>query len=183
MRVIKDFLLLLVIFVFTVGHRTIYVSANETTQITPPPYRYRSQNDTDITWNIHTDEDRKILISFSSFDTRYKRDYLRAGDGNDSTDYTDTFFIWSGTEEAADLLSSGNSMWLRFTTGAISYSYSFSALAQSVSSNGKLAAVTVSHRSCHWVVSDLRAADFDLKNVCNPQGNFGSFSISQKLLL
>ena len=43
----------------------------------------------------------------------------------------------------------------------------------------ELAAVTVSHtcRSCHWVVSDLRSTDFDMKNVCNPQGNFGSFSL------
>ena len=45
----------------------------------------------------------------------------------------------------------------------------------------EVAVVTVSHRSCHWVKLDLRATDIDLKNVFNPRGNFGSFSISPKI--
>ena len=127
---------LFILILFTVGYRTSYITANETTLIAVPLNPSNYPYGIDITWNIHTDEDRKILISFSSFITEYRQEYLRVGDGNDSSASTDMFFKWSGhIRKPPKLLSSGNAMWLRFASISF-FSDGFSLSASSVLLNG-----------------------------------------------
>ena len=101
----------------TVGYRTINISANETTQIVSPNHPGINPPDIDITWVIQTDEEQKILVTFTHFNTWNRADYLRAGDGVNSAGNTGIFFQWTGSWnfQTPDLLSSGNKMWLKFT--------------------------------------------------------------------
>ncbi|XP_038046069.1 uncharacterized protein LOC119720470 [Patiria miniata] len=93
--------------------RLVYIGASETAELASTGYPSAYDNDIQITWIIRTEEARKIRISFSRFSTEYWYDVLQAGDGNNSTH--NVFFQWSGYRNPPDLLSAGNTMWLRFT--------------------------------------------------------------------
>ena len=116
--------------------RLVYISANDSVQINSPLHPNNYTNGIDVTWVIQTEEDRKIHISFIDFDTQSGYDFLMAGDGNDTS--LNQFFTWSGSREAPDLLSSGNQMWLRFTTNGSVTRNGFLLTASSVPSTGKL---------------------------------------------
>ncbi|XP_038046270.1 uncharacterized protein LOC119720607 [Patiria miniata] len=101
--------------------RIVYIGAYDTAELASTRYPDYYVNDIQITWIIQTEEARKIRISFTLFYTEYWYDVFQAGDGN-SSDHN-VFFQWSGNRNPPDLLSAGNTMWLRFTAdGSVRYS-------------------------------------------------------------
>ncbi|XP_038046071.1 uncharacterized protein LOC119720471 [Patiria miniata] len=94
--------------------RLVYIGASETAELASMKYPNYYDNDIQVTWIIRTEEARKISISFTRFSTEFWYDVFQAGDGNSSTH--NVFFEWSGYRNPPDLLSAGNTMWLRFTT-------------------------------------------------------------------
>ncbi|XP_022101029.1 uncharacterized protein LOC110984806 [Acanthaster planci] len=114
------------------GPRFIFIGENETTQLVSTGYPNNYPNNVDITWILQTDEDRKINVTFHAFSTHWYGDYLRAGDGNMTSN---AFFQWADYYKLPpDLLSSGNTMWLRFTSDSYNTRPGFSLTASSVSS-------------------------------------------------
>ena len=116
--------------------RSIYIGADDTTELTSPLYPNDYINNADETWVIRTEEGRRINITFLAFRTESGYDPLRAGHGDNSSDSRTTFFEWSGADEPPDVVSFGNEMWLRFTTDeSVTYS-GFSLSARSVTATG-----------------------------------------------
>ncbi|XP_038064096.1 uncharacterized protein LOC119734628 isoform X4 [Patiria miniata] len=117
--------------------RFIFIRENETTQLVSPGYPGNYPTNVDIVWILQTEEDRKIYITFQRFETQIHRDFLRAGDGNMTTN---AFFEWDSYYNIPpDLLSNGNTMWLRFTSGSYYYARrGFSLTATSVPSRDTL---------------------------------------------
>ena len=95
------------------------------------------QNTHDLTWLIRAEENRKIRISFSSFEADSNVEFT-AGDGNDTS--LNKFFVWPRRlGPPPDLLSTGNKMWIRSfyrSSGSASSVNRFSLKAFSVSSIG-----------------------------------------------
>ena len=104
--------------------------------ISSPLYPRNYPNNIDYTWILKTEEHFKILIQFSSFDTEMGFDLFVAGNGVSSVNNTNIFFMWSGTRDSPSLLSSENSLWLRFTSNGRATSSGFSLTALSVPSTG-----------------------------------------------
>ncbi|XP_038046677.1 deleted in malignant brain tumors 1 protein-like [Patiria miniata] len=97
------------------GERIVLIlNGSETLQITSPLYPSNYPNSADVTWTIQSWVDQKIHITFHSFETERGFDYFRAGDGDNN--YYNEFFVWHGTKDPPDLISSWNQMWLRFTS-------------------------------------------------------------------
>ncbi|XP_038073077.1 bone morphogenetic protein 1-like [Patiria miniata] len=106
-------------------------SSNATSQyITSPSYPRHYENNLDIQWLIQVADDQKIILRFHDFDTLYY-DYLEVGIGRNSTVSSTTVFRRSGSRLPPVTLSTGNAMWLRFTSGAIGSGRGFSLSAQS----------------------------------------------------
>ncbi|XP_038069836.1 cubilin-like [Patiria miniata] len=114
----------------------INLTENNSAIISSPSYPSNYQNNLDIQWVIQTAEDLRILLSFLAFDTQYNYDYLEVGNGRNSTDSTSRVFRQSGRILPPDTPSTGNAMWLRFTSGSRSTSSGFSLSARSVGSFG-----------------------------------------------
>ncbi|XP_038046067.1 uncharacterized protein LOC119720468 [Patiria miniata] len=93
--------------------RIVYIGANDTVELASTRYPDYYVNDIQITWIIQTEEARRIRISFTRFSTEYWYDVFQAGDGDSSAH--NMFFQWSWYRNPPDLLSAGNTMWLRFT--------------------------------------------------------------------
>ena len=115
----------------------IFVWANESTQITTPFYPANYTNNVSAVWFLETLANRRIFITFVAFDTERPYDFLEAGDGLNSSDHSSTFFRWSGSHKPPELLSNGNTLWLKFTSDGSVTSSGFSLLASSVPFNGK----------------------------------------------
>lgn len=91
----------------------LFVSPNEELSIVSPRYPHNYPNGVEVVWIIKTDMDWEILISFSDFSTK-DSDNFRAGNGDD---YPNNVTISrSGRGSPNDLLSTGNIMWLSFTS-------------------------------------------------------------------
>ena len=116
------------------GARSIYIAANESSNIVSPSYPDNYPDNSDVAWAISTEENRKILVVFSSFDTEDDNDLFSAGNG--AVVGVNTFFEWSGTTKPYNLLSIGNNMWLRFTSDGSVTSAGFSLSVTSVPSTG-----------------------------------------------
>ncbi|XP_022108963.1 uncharacterized protein LOC110989125 [Acanthaster planci] len=97
--------------------RVIQIQDGESAVLSSTRYPDEYPTGTNITWILTANDDRKINITFSSFKTPYKRDVLRAGDSNDTSQ--NGFFQWSGSRNPPSLLSEGNQMWLAFTYSEI----------------------------------------------------------------
>ncbi|XP_038077281.1 uncharacterized protein LOC119745130 [Patiria miniata] len=110
----------------------INLSENEAVEITSPSYPSYYQNDLDIQWIIQTAQDLRIRLSFHAFDTEDCCDYLEVGNGRDSTNSSTRVFLQSGSSLPPDTLSTGNAMWLRFTSDETVTGEGFSLSAQSV---------------------------------------------------
>ncbi|XP_038064023.1 bone morphogenetic protein 1-like, partial [Patiria miniata] len=108
----------------------IFVEANGTVEISSPLYPSNYPNFVDATWLIETQEDRRIRITFDGFETKRGYDFFNAGDGNDTS--TNAFFRWHGDREPPDIRSTGNQMWLRFTSDNSDTENGFSLSAASV---------------------------------------------------
>ena len=93
----------------------------------------------DRAWSIGTSHGRKVRLAFSEFRTTDKSGFLRAGYGNDSSDFRNAFFVWSGHSLPPDLISEENEMWLRFTSASLAAGSGFELTASTVPFNGKQA--------------------------------------------
>ncbi|XP_038063643.1 uncharacterized protein LOC119734296 isoform X2 [Patiria miniata] len=93
--------------------RSIQLNADETAQISIPfPSSYPSN--IDISWVIRTVFGRKIFITYPNSVAIEGSYVFRAGDGTDGSMYQDVFFRWSSnSKRPPNLLSNGNSMWIR----------------------------------------------------------------------
>ena len=103
--------------------------------MTSPRYPHAHLDDTDVTWIIQTAAGYKIRISFREVSSWGSEDVLRAGDGGDPA--SNQFFQWDVYDLGPDLLSSGNVMWLRFTSTDNWKRANFVLLAHSVPSAGR----------------------------------------------
>ncbi|XP_038073074.1 CUB and sushi domain-containing protein 1-like [Patiria miniata] len=108
----------------------IYLAANQSINITSPSYPWYYENNLDIQWLIQAADDQKIILRFHDFDTLYY-DFLEVGNGRKSTVSSTTVFRRSGSRLPPVTLSTGNAMWLRFTSGAIGIGRGFSLSARS----------------------------------------------------
>ncbi|XP_038073048.1 bone morphogenetic protein 1-like [Patiria miniata] len=123
----------------------IDLAANQSITITSPSYPGNYQNNLDIEWFIQTAEDFRILLSFHAFNTESGNDYLVVGNGRDSTDSSTWVILGSGSSLPPDTLSTGNAMWLRFTSDGVITKSGFSLSARSVESLGKSTLNEVKH--------------------------------------
>ncbi|XP_022094198.1 uncharacterized protein LOC110981168 isoform X22 [Acanthaster planci] len=97
------------------------INGNDSVEITSPSYPSNYPNNVVRAWIIQCEEGQRVRVTFSSFKTERNYDYFRAGDGGDIA--SGQFFVWHGFKQAPDLISSGNEMWLRFTSdGSVTYS-------------------------------------------------------------
>ncbi len=103
--------------------------------IVSPLYPDNYPNNIELVWIIQTEMNWTILISFSNFSTEGGYDYFRAGNGADYTE--NMFFEWSGNSLPNDQLSTGNIMWLRFTSDSSVTARGFALTAISVAPPGK----------------------------------------------
>ncbi|XP_038052116.1 uncharacterized protein LOC119724889 isoform X2 [Patiria miniata] len=124
---------------------------NEEVEITSPSYPSNYQNNLNIQWIIQTAEDLGILLSFHAFNTQSYNDYLEVGNGRDSTDYFTRVFRLSGSSPPPDTLSTGNAMWLRFTSNGYSTESGFSLSAQSIGSAGCILNSCLNNGTCQPV--------------------------------
>ncbi|XP_038077354.1 tolloid-like protein 1 [Patiria miniata] len=117
-------------------NRTAYISAESNYTITSKWYPYYAYpNNADDVWYLQTDKGRRIQLTFVTFRLDYLgNDYLKGGDGEDAS--TAQLFSLSGSVIPTDKVSSGNKMWLRFTSDDSVSSAGFKIVAQSVSMTG-----------------------------------------------
>ncbi|XP_038059494.1 low-density lipoprotein receptor-related protein 2-like [Patiria miniata] len=110
--------------------RTVYVSAESNYTITSTNYPSNYPNNADDIWYLQTDKGRRIQLTFVSFQLESGWDILSGGDGEDAS--TAQLFSQSGSAIPTDKVSSGNKMWLRFTSdGSVAYQ-GFNIVARSV---------------------------------------------------
>lgn len=124
------------IFVITDENQIILLFGNEEFELAFSFFQRFFGISIDFIWTFQTEVGRSIRISFSSFKTADQSDLLRAGDGNDSTDFRNVFFVWSGTRKPPDLFSSGHEIWLRFISPEFGVGFGISLTATSVPSSG-----------------------------------------------
>ena len=115
---------------------SIFLSVAESVEVAFPFSPSVFGSSVDLSWILSTEVGYVIRISFSEFQTRDDLDVLRAGDGNNSANFSQAFFVWSGSREAPDLLSFGQSMWLRLTSAELAAGSGFVLRATSVPSTG-----------------------------------------------
>ena len=72
------------------------------------------ENDLDCSWLIEVDEDSVIVLSFSEFDIEYDYDFIEVYDGSDNT--TPLITVLTGSAIPVSVTSSGNQMYIRFTS-------------------------------------------------------------------
>ncbi|XP_038061180.1 deleted in malignant brain tumors 1 protein-like isoform X7 [Patiria miniata] len=112
--------------------RTVYVSAESNYTITSTNYPSNYPNNADDIWYLQTDKGRIIQLTFVSFRLESGYDNLKGGDGEDAS--TAQLFSLSGTGVIpTDKVSSGNKMWLRFTSDSSVTYQGFYIVALSVS--------------------------------------------------
>ncbi|XP_022107091.1 CUB and sushi domain-containing protein 1-like [Acanthaster planci] len=144
--------------------KMVYIGATDQVHIESSSYYRNYQNNYNITWIIQTEEDRKIRIMFYRFETEHQMDIIQVGDGNSSS--VDPFFSWSWIRRPPDLLSSGNAMWLRFTSDGSQTYDGFSLLAKSVPRSETLNCTMDQFDCGHSVCIDI-AWKCDNINDCN----------------
>ncbi|XP_038073076.1 tolloid-like protein 1 [Patiria miniata] len=128
----------------------INLAANQSINITSPSYPSNYQNNLDIEWVIQTAEDFSIILSFYAFNTRYN-DNVGVGNGLASTDSSTTVFRKSGNVLPPDTLSTGNAMWLTFTTDGYENNKGFSLSARSIGAIGCILNSCLNRGTCQPV--------------------------------
>ena len=111
------------------------MNGSDSVEITSPFYPSNYPNNVNMTWIIQCEENQKVRVNFSSFETEQDYDFFRAGDGDSI--YSGEFFKWHGDKEPPDLISYGNEMWLRFTSDGSVTRSGFSLWASCIPSIGK----------------------------------------------
>ena len=94
----------------------ISIEAMKTARLTSPFYPTAYPKNVDMKWILRTEPGYKIRISFREVSSWGSEDVLRAGDGGDPASNQFLIFQWDAYDSGPDLLSSGNVMWLRFTS-------------------------------------------------------------------
>ena len=72
---------------------------------------------------MKTEENRKIIVNSTHYGNHRWNRYttLSAGDGNDSSSNNGVFLRWQRTNDPPNLLSAGNTMWLKIEIGKYWY--------------------------------------------------------------
>ncbi|XP_022108965.1 MAM and LDL-receptor class A domain-containing protein 2-like [Acanthaster planci] len=105
----------------------LHVSQSERTQIVFPSNPGNYGNNEHETWTLTTDNHRRLLISFESFDTESCCDHLQIYDSTSGQRWT-----LSGSSHPAMLVSVGNTLQLTFSSDGSVTRTGFSLLASSI---------------------------------------------------
>ncbi|XP_038046674.1 low-density lipoprotein receptor-related protein 12-like [Patiria miniata] len=108
----------------------LYINASDTLEISSPNYPGNYSDYIDKNWILHAEENQKIYITFSSFEADEYSAYFSAGDGDNI--YSNQFFNWYRSNEPPDLISTGNQIWLRFSSYSIPATSGFVLSASSI---------------------------------------------------
>ncbi|XP_022083389.1 uncharacterized protein LOC110975312 [Acanthaster planci] len=97
----------------------VIVSGDDVLALATPGYPVHYHHNVNVTWNIRTDADRQIHVTFADFQTERFWDVLLAGNGDFSP--ANVFFNWSGYRQPLDIVSNGSSMWMTFLSDSTVY--------------------------------------------------------------
>lgn len=92
------------------------IPADGTVEITSPNYPDSYPNDAHCLWIISVEPLRRIRVLFKNFSTEPQYDLLTIGNGRNPSDHGSVVLMQSGPTTPSNFISSGNVIWVSFTS-------------------------------------------------------------------